>query len=68
MAKIDLANWLSLPKETLLTVSDAAAIVGMSESSVYQAVRNEVLKSYRPPTEETGRAGSYRIMLADLID
>lgn len=66
-SKLDLANWKSLPEETLLTVEDAAIILNMSKRNVSKAAKNGVLPSYRPRTE-AGSLGDYRIMLEDLVD
>jgi excisionase family DNA binding protein len=65
--ELDLANWRSIPEETLLTVSEAAGILRMSESKVRLAIKNNMLEHYRPTTE-TGSNGDIRIMMTDLVE
>ena len=64
---LNLANWKSLPEETLLTVEEAAIILNMSKRNVSKAAKNGLLRSFRPRTE-AGRLGNYRIMLEAIVD
>ena len=64
--ELDLANWKSIPEETLLTVSESADILRMSESKVRLAIKNNMLKHYRPTTG-TGSNGDIRVMMTDLL-